>query len=401
MQILKAFKFRLIPTNGHRSKFLQFAGCNRFIWNKALAIQKERLEKKERILSYHKLSAMLKVWKREEGFEFLAECQSQTYQQTLMHLADGFKKAFTKGSQWRIPVFKKKGVYDSFGYPQGFKLDEVTSRVFLPKIGWVRYTKSRNIVGTPKNVTVSRRGEHWYVSVQTEQEVEDPVHKSESIVGIDRGVKRFLTLSNGDVFEPLNKFKKSEGRLRRLQKSLSRKKKGSSNWKKAKTKVNKFHIRIADARNDYLHKVSTTISKNHAMIVLEDLKVKNMSKSAKGDMKKKGKNVRAKAALNKAILDQGWGEFKRQLQYKQSWAGGEVILVDPKNTSRQCSVCEYTEKENRKSQESFLCLGCGHFENADLNAAKNILRAGHAQLACGELVQLDLSLKQEPTKKAA
>ena len=121
------------------------------------------------------------------------------------------------------------------------------------------------------------------------------------------------------------------------------------------------------------------------MIVLEDLKVKNMTKSAKGTIDNPGKNVKAKSGLNKSILDQGWGEFKRQLEYKQKWRGGDVILVNPKYTSQACSVCNNVCADNRTSQSEFKCVACGHKTNADFNAALNVLRAGHVQLACGDI----------------
>ena len=119
--------------------------------------------------------------------------------------------------------------------------------------------------------------------------------------------------------------------------------------------------------------------------ILEDLKVSNMSKSAKGTLEKPGKNVNAKAGFNKAILDQGWFEFKRQIEYKLNWMGGEMVLINPKNTSCKCSVCGYTSKENRTTQSKFFCIECGHTQNADINASLNILAAGHAVLACGDI----------------
>jgi putative transposase len=125
--------------------------------------------------------------------------------------------------------------------------------------------------------------------------------------------------------------------------------------------------------------------KNHATIIIEDLKIKNMSKSAKGDIEHPGKNVKAKSGLNRSILDQGWGEFKRQIEYKQKWFGGRVIKVSARYTSQKCSRCFYIDSENRKSQESFACVECGFKENADLNAAMNILAAGQSVIACGEI----------------
>jgi putative transposase len=264
----------------------------------------------------------------------------------------------------------------------------------------VRYRNSQPIVGTPKNVTVSKRGDHWYVSIQTEVEIEQPRHKATSIVGGDLGIARFLTLSTGEYFEPLNSFKKLEKKLAKLQRTLARRVKGSVNWKKTRGKISRLHIRIANARNDYLHKLSHDISKNHAVVVLEELKVANMSTSAKGTVEQPGRNVKAKSGLNKSLLDQGWYEFRRQLGYKLEWLGGMLVLVNPKNTSRCCPECGHTSGENRKTQSSFVCVECGYKENADFVGALNVLRAGHAQLACGEN-PLGISVKQEPARIAA
>ena len=375
----------------------QFAGCCRLIWNKSLAIQKEKLDSKEKFLKYTELAKSLTEWKQEQTF--LKDVHSQTLQQTLKQLDRALKDAFNKKSPKKFPVFKKKGLKDSFTYPQGFKIDQENSRVFLPKIGWVRYRNSKKVPGTAKNLTISKSCGKWYVSIQVELEIEDKKHASESRIGIDVGIARFATMSDGEDVEPLNSFRKLEKKLAFLQKKLSRKKKFSSNWKKQKEKISKLHNKIANVRKDFLHKTTYKISKNHAMVVMEDLKVSNMSKSAKGTIENKGKNVKAKSGLNKSILDQGWFEFRRQLEYKLKWRGGHLELVDPKHTSQKCSNCSHTEKENRNSQSKFECKKCGHSENADVNAAKNILAAGHAVFACGGS-DISHPLKQEPAENA-
>ncbi len=179
---------------------------------------------------------------------------------------------------------------------------------------------------------------------------------------------------------------------------MSHKKKFSNNWKKAKSHVQRIQAKIAHVRNDFLHKISTDISKNHAMIVVEDLKVTNMSKSASGTIEAPGKRVRQKRGLNRSILDQGWGEFRRQLEYKQAWNNGLFIAVNPKNTSRRCFCCGHVSADNRKTQAKFECIACSYTANADINAACNILAAGHAVLACGDPTQLGRSVKQEPAE---
>lgn len=166
------------------------------------------------------------------------------------------------------------------------------------------------------------------MSIQTEREVAQPVPQSTTAVGIDMGIARFATLSNGTFYAPLNSFKWHETALRKTQQAMSRKVKFSSNWKKAKARVQCIHSRIGNARRDYLHKTTTTISQNHAMVCIEDLQVRNLSKSAAGSTEKPGKNVRAKSGLNKSILDQGWFEFRRQLDYKLTWRGAWLVAAE-------------------------------------------------------------------------
>ena len=397
MLIRKAFKFRLKTNRPIESKMAQFAGCCRFVWNKALALQKERLEAGEYCLSYPETAAELLKWKTDPESSFLKEAPSQALQQTLKNLDKALKEAFDKKNPKRFPKFKKKGFHDSFRFPQGFKLDG--NRFFLPKLGWVRFFKSRDIEGLPKNITVSRQGKNWFASVQVETEIVQPVHPSGSAIGIDMGVKRFATLSDGSFIEPLSSFRKLEKKLAREQRKLARKVKGSNNRRKQKAKVGQIHIKIANARNDFTHKASTATSKSHAVVVLEDLRIRNMSRSAKGDLDEPGRNVRAKSGLNKSILDQGWHEFRRQLEYKQTWRGGMVIAVPPQNTSRTCPACGLVSRENRKTQSRFTCVQCGFVENADFVAATNILAVGHTVAACGEAVRPKLSVRAASVKQ--
>ena len=380
MKRMQAYKFQLKTNGTQERKLRQFAGSCRFVWNKTLALQKVRLDGKESCLSYNKIALMLPEWKIEHPF--LKETHSQVLQQTLMNLDRTIKDAFDKKSPKRFPIFKKRGKHDSFRFPQGFKVDHNNNRIFLPKIGWVNYRNSRNIEGIPKNVTVSLSAGKWYISIQTEREVDSPVHQSSSIVGIDAGISKFATLSDGTIFPPVNSYRKHQEKLAKYQQRMARKQKFSNNWKKLKSKIQKIHSKISNCRKDYLHKTTTAISKNHAVVVVEELKVRNMSKSAAGTVDNPGRNVKSKSGLNKSILDQGWFEFRRQLEYKQSWRGGMVITVPARNTSRTCNVCGYVASENRKTQAVFKCTTCGHEANADMNAACNILRAGHARLAC-------------------
>ena len=374
----------------------RFAGACRFVFNRALARQNENHEAGNKYIPYGKMASWLVEWKNATETQWLKDAQSQPLQQSLKDLERAYKNFFQNRAAF--PRFKKRGQNDAFRYPQGVKLDQENSRIFLPKLGWMRYRNSRQVTGVVKNVTVSQSCGKWYISIQTESEVSTPVHPSASMVGLDAGVAKLATLSDGTVFEPVNSFQKNQKKLARLQRQLSRKVKFSNNWQKQKRKIQRLHSCIANIRRDYLHKVTTTVSKNHAMIVIEDLKVSNMSKSAAGTVSQPGRNVRAKSGLNRSILDQGWYEMHRQLEYKQLWRGGQVLAVPPAYTSQRCACCGHTAKENRLSQSKFRCQVCGYTANADVNGARNILAAGHAVLACGEMVQSGRPLKQEPTE---
>jgi len=380
MQRLQAYKYELMPTGQQQRDMRCFAGSCRFVFNKALALQKERYEQGKKKLGYAGLCKLLTEWRNGSETSWLADAPVHPLQQTLKDLERAYTNFFAKRADF--PRFKKKGQSDSFRYPdpKQIKLDQANARIFLPKLGWLRYRNSREVLGAVKNITVSQSCGKWSVSIQTEREVEQPIPKG-GAVGIDLGVVRFTTLSDGTFHAPLNSFKRHEVRLRRAQQAMSRKTRFSNNWKKAKSRIQRIHSRIGNARRDFLHKCSTTISQNHAMVCLEDLQVRNMSRSAAGTPETPGKNVRAKSGLNKAILDQGWAEFRRQLDYKLAWNGGHLIAVPAQNTSRTCPCCGHVSADNRQTQARFECVECSFEENADLVGAINVLRHGEALLS--------------------
>ncbi|MGT4230049.1 RNA-guided endonuclease InsQ/TnpB family protein [Klebsiella pneumoniae] len=398
MLIQKAYKYRLNPTDAQAQRLRQMCGCARFVWNYALAETQRILETGQKLPSAFELNKMLTGWKKLPDLAFLSDAYTDNLQQKLKDLFD--KKLAAKA-----PVFKRKSHgNDSVRFVNFDKYCQLEyRRVKLPSgLGWVTFRQSRAVVGKIKNATVSQHAGGWYISFQVEMVVEQPAHPSTSAVGLDTGVSKLATLSDGTVFEPVNSFKQNQSRLARLQRQLARKVKFSANWKKQKARISRLHSHIANIRRDYLHKVTTTVSKNHAMIVIEDLKVSNMSKSAAGTVDEPGRNVASKSGLNRAILDQGWYEMRRQLEYKQRWRGGEVLAVNPAYTSQKCACCGHTAKENRQSQAKFVCTVCGYEANADANGARNILAAGHAVLACGGKVQSDHPTKQEPdTERSA
>ena len=381
MKRLQSFKFETRPKGWQQQRLRRFAGSRRFVFNRALALQRERYQQGQKRLGYAGLCRLLTTWRQSRETAWLADAPVHPLQQALKDLERAYTNFFAKRA--RLPRFKKKGQRESFRYPdpKQITLDQANSRLFLPKLGWLRYRASRRVLGKVKQVTVSHLCGKWSVAIQTEREVAPPIPQGQA-VGIDLGIARFATLSDGTFYTPLDSFKRFAKALRKAQQALSRKVKLSRNWKKAKARLQRLHVRIGQARRDSLHKLTTTLSKNHARVCLEDLKVANMSRSAAGTREAPGIRVRAKSGLNRSILDQGWREFRRQLDYKLQWSGGELVLVPPQNTSRTCPGCGHVSKHNRPTQARFECVVCGFQAHADWVGAINILRAGQARIAC-------------------
>jgi len=398
---LQAYKFELKPDGEQLRGMRRFAGSCRFVYNKALAMQKENHETGNKFIGYAALCKTLTEWRNSQETPWLKDAPCHPLQQALKDLEKAYKNFFSKRASF--PRFKRKGTGDAFRYPdpKQIKLDQANNRLFLPKLGWLRYRNSRDVLGDLRNVTVSEAGGKWFASIQTQREVEQPLPTATSAVGIDVGIARFATLSDNTYIAPLNSFKKHQQRLARYQRRMSRKVKFSKNWKKAKARVQRIHTTIANARKDFLHKASTTICQQHALVCIEDVQVRNMSRSSKGNSEQHGKMVRQKAGLNRAILDQGWGEFRRQLDYKMGWKGGMLLAVPPHNTSRTCPCCAHVSKENRLTQAKFLCIECGYENHADVVGAINVLERGYRLLACGAPAQSGHAKKQEPTEATA
>jgi putative transposase len=398
MQRLQAYKYELMPEGEQDRAMRRFAGSCRFVYNKALALQKENYEAGNKFIGYVAMAKYLTAWRNGQDTPWLKDAPCHPLQHALKDLEKAYKNFFAKRADF--PRFKKKGSGDAFRYPdpKQIKLDQANNRLFLPKLGWLRYRNSRHVLGQLRNVTVSQSGGKWFVSIQTQRDVEQPLPTATTAIGIDVGIARFATLSDASFIAPLNSFKKHQQRLAKYQRRMSRKVKFSNNWKKAKARVQHIHTGIANARKDFLHKITTTISQNHALVCIEDLQVRNMSRSSRGNSEQPGKKVQQKSGLNRSILDQGWGEFRRQLDYKVGWHGGTLLAVPPHNTSRTCPCCGHIAKENRQTQAQFLCVDCGYENNADVVGAINILERGYRLLARGEPVQSGRSMKQEPAE---
>ena len=402
MKRIQAFKFRLVPTLEQESLLSRHAGCVRFVWNKALDLQTRRLEAGIPLLSYGDMAKLLTLWRSSEEYGFLSNGPVHPQQQTLKNLDRSVREALDRTNPKRFARFKRKGEGDSLRYPDPLqiKLDlstkdptgrNVHPRIFLPKVGWVKVRVSRQIEGDLRNATVTRKAGLWSVSLQTEADVPEPEIRMPPEIGLDLGIVTFATTSDGPRIHPspeiLEAMRRAEARLRWEQRKLSRKyRKGpkSHNFRKQKIRVARAHERVANMRRDFLHKASTTIGETQAVVYVEDLKIRNMTGSARGTAENPGRKVRQKSGLNRSLLSQGWGTFLSLLEYKLSRRGGRLVRVDPRYTSQTCSACGHVSPENRKTQEAFVCVACGHAENADANAARNILRAGQARSACSE-----------------
>ena len=412
MKINKAYKFRLEPNAEQEIILNNLVGSARFVWNQMLAISFEMFAKNEFINATNLVNKIMDL-KNNPDFDFLrTHANAVSLQQKIRDLASAWSRFFDPKVHAKLKENKKKPKQPKF-----FKLSDGTeiqlrplmprfkrksdgcdsirlvqfdkycriegNRVKLPNgIGLVKFRKSQDIIGTIKNITISKKSSRWYLSFGTERELEQNlIHPSESAIGIDLGITKLITTSDGKYIKPKNSFKANQVKLAKLQRGLAKKVKFSANWKKQNRKIQKLHHHIANIRHDYLHKITTSISKSHAMIACEDLKVANMSKSASGTVENKGRHVKAKSGLNKSILDQGWGMVVNMLEYKQKWQGGLLIKVNPRYTSQTCFECKYIAKENRQTQAKFECVKCRYITNADINAARNILAAGHAVLS--------------------
>ena len=362
----------------------RMVGSCRFVWNKMLALNLARLKRGQRTLHWVAMANMLPTMKRIWPW-LASDPYSHNLQQVCKRLYEAWQRCFKKGTKHsgRKPRFKRRDQVSSARFPSALRVDG--SRIRIPKIGLVRFRKSREIEGTIKNATLKKESTGWFISIQTEREIDQPVHPSTGEIGIDVGITKFAALSDGTFVEPINAFKTHQKRLAKAQRVLARKKRFSSNWKKQKRIISRIHSRIANIRRDFLHKVSTAISDSQAIVYVEDLKVSSMSRSAKGTTENPGKNVKAKSGLNRSILDQGWSMFREFLDYKLTWKGGKLVAVPAPYTSQTCCVCGHVAKENRLTQSVFRCVLCMHEENADTNASNNILGAGQALRGAREL----------------
>lgn len=345
----------------------------RFVWNLAVE-QFSYRSRGQRSPGYAEQNRQLTEARRE--FEWLA-AGSQTVQQQALRDFDRARTNWQRGTH-RRPTWRKRARHEGFRIV-GAQAERVRilnrrwSAVLIPKVGWVRFRRSRDLSDAKSyRVTCDPAG-RWHIGLAAIP-APLPTPDDASLVGIDRGVTVTLALSDGSIHQAPNPRSSV-----RLQRKLCRAKRGSSRRTKVKARLARLHARNSDARKDFIEKTSTNIAMSYNMIRIEDLRVGNMTRSARGTIDAPGQNVRQKAGLNRSILAGGWSMFATRLEQK---APGRVEKVNPAFTSQRCSVCGHVASESRKSQALFACVACGHTSNADLNAARNIA-AGRAVTARG------------------
>ena len=357
--ISRGYKFRLYPTEVQETALRQQAGSCRFLWNYFLANNQDIYSLDKKFKFFNQMANELPVLKNM--FPFLGETFSQSLQQVLRHLDSAIKSSYKK--EKGFPVFKCKSDFsDSFTVPQKFRI--MKNHIFIPKIGEVKFKKHRNICGKVKHITVSQDGNRWFVSVCTETNKTvkvKPINKSK-IVGIDLGVKTLAVLSDGTEISNPKITKKYSDKLARLQRSLSKKVKGSNNKLKCKIKIQDLHRKIRNIRNDNLHKVTHDMIAKYDGFICEDLNVKGMVKNHK---------------LARSISDCGWGKFTNFLKYKAEWNGKHYSEIGRfEKSSKTCSICGFVNNALTLKDRSWICNSCKTEHDRDGNASVNIREFG-------------------------
>ena len=384
-QEIRTVEFVVLPAARAKArKMFQIAGACRYVWNhfreKNLAdYQAFKNGKGERPqTSYFSLGVEFTRLRHET--EWMRELPANPIKHTLKYFADVLKEAMAGKKGFPKPKSRKRTA-PSFTLPskENFgikKLDGKYSLLRIPLVGWVTLTRRGGNPyedGAPKQVVLRHDGHRWRAFVSYEVEVERRQDDGE-FLGVDMNVRQVATSDGYFYFLP--DLRKKEARRKRYQRRMARQVKGSNRRKNTKKKLAKMSRKIANIRKNWIHQTTKEIAEKCGTVIVEDLKVKNMTASAKGTIENPGKNVKQKAGLNRAIQDTALGKLRRNLEYKC----GRLIEVNPAYTSQTCSECGHVDKENRKTQARFLCVSCGVASNADTNAAMNIRRLGMARL---------------------
>jgi len=374
MDVKRAYRFRFYPTPEQEEILARTFGCVRFVYNHMLRVRTDAWFQRQESIGYHETSAMLTKLKQQSEYAWLNEVSSVPLQQALRHLQAAFANFFAKRA--RYPKFKRKNGTQSAEYTSSaFRWDPDKRELRLAKMSEplaIRWSRTLPKAAKLTTVTVSKdRAGRYFVSLLCDDCVA-PKPATQGRVGIDLGLTHFSVLSTVEKIAAPKTFRKYEAKLARLQRRLAKKQKGSNRRAKARLKVARLHAKIADARRDFLHKLSTRLINENQVIVVESLSVSNMQKNR---------------FLAKSISDASWSEFLRQLEYKAKWYGRELIGIDRwYPSSKRCSACGHIVSKMPLNVRQWTCPECGAVHDRDVNAARNILAAGLAVSARGEAV---------------
>jgi putative transposase len=364
--MITSTKIRIYPDTPQVEKLAKAFGCARWLWNNSLNESQKTYQETGKGLGHFALNNRLPELKKE--FEWLSETHSQVLQSVSLNLSRSFVNFFEKRAKY--PNFKSKHGKQTIQYPQGVKIVD-GRKLFLPKIGHVKAVVHREIVGTIKTVTISKTPTgKYFAAILTENGLDAPAISFDGkIVGIDVGLTHLAITSDGSKFDNPKHVAKAQKNLKRKQQKLSRKIKGSNTRNKARLLVAKAHERVANARKDYLHKLSNRLVNENQVIAVEDLHVKGMMKNH---------------CLAKAIGDAGWGMFTGFLKYKAARSGKGYIEVGrffP--SSKACSCCLHIQSSMPLNIRSWRCDKCGATHDRDVNAAQNIRNEAQRMIAAG------------------
>lgn len=416
MNRLTAIRVRIYPTVDQAVAFARIAGCCRLVYNLGLVQRSTfwRQHKRHtgRAISWISQKRELSALKAEAPF--LAEAPAHCLQAALADLDRAYGNFFAGRAGYPTP--RRKFDNDSFTFPDPAQItiDRARGLLVLPKFGKrgaacgpIRAVLHRPLTGRVRQVTISREGAHWYASIlvatrlrRRAQHTATPL-TADDVIGIDRGVAVPVATSAGGLLGTPIETPRQMRRQKRLAQDVARTQRGSKRRVKALQRLRVHKAKMARRRRDMIHKITSHLAKSHRAVVIETLQVQAMTASARGTVEEPGRNVAAKSGLNRAILDKGWGELRRQLGYKLAWAGGVLVEIDARNTSRTCGCCGTLDAASRVDRDWFICRSCGHKAHADLNAASEILRRGLRELGLAEPPRPERSWQpEEPSAQA-
>lgn len=359
--MLRAYKYRLLPTVQQKEQLKKFFGVARFAYNLGLETKIAAYTSAKVNLSCFDLIKQMVELKKE--YDWINDCPAQAIQMSLRNLDNAYTKFFKGGG---FPKFKNKNKKQSVSFPQNTEIDFENNKIRLPKLKWVDCIYDRQFYGQIKTVTVSKTTTNkYFVSVLIDNQVELPKKKpliERTTVGIDLGIKTLAVLSDGKQFDNPKFFRTAAANLRRQQRSLTRKKKGSKNREKQRLVVARCYEKITNQRKDYLQKISTNIIQDFDTVCMEDLNVKGMMKNEK---------------LSLAISEIGWSNLKSMLEYKAEWYGKNIVTIGRfEPSSKICSNCGTINKELQLQHRKWTCKKCNTEHDRDKNAAINIKNFG-------------------------